>query len=355
MKQNQLRVPKSGGRRQAPARQPLKHYTLVHWRLLIFLLFIIIQTPSTHAQQIAQTDWKADSSTRADTRAKFNELYILNSEIGFLTFGEQGHPDKRQYILNGNIVPHYYVFPRHWKVNFVLTPQVMVRIIANQNSLPVRTPSYLPGGNFYFNISKQHDAINYRYMNIGAFHHSNGQDGNPLDENGEVNLYNGNFSTNFLLIGYNRGYRTEGHNTYIKLELELHSGLANWAYEPAFDGRLSKLRLNWRWARSINTYIPRKNFLQFFSEQFNERQADAEEEKTRLVVDGMIALDDLTVDWNQRFNIEVKYYVKFRGSENTSFFASFGYRGHDKYNVYFSQPYPYFGVGMAAGNGFVFR
>ncbi len=288
---------------------------------------------------------------------------MLNSEIGYITFFEQGHPDGRQYILNGNIVPHYYVFPRHWKVNFVLTPQVIVRIIANQNSLPVRTPSFIPGGNFYFNISQDRDSVRYKYMNVGAFHHSNGQDGPPLNSDGSINLYNGNFSTNYLVIGLNWGRNANNRNDYKKIELELHSGLLKIGDEPAYRDRFGKARINFHLARSINGYVKRKNLDEFlgvkkfytYKQRTSSKARHPSEEHTRLVIDGTIVLDNIRATWNQHFNIEFKYYVKFQGSENTSAFLSFGYRGVDKYNVYFCEPYPYIGVGIAASNSFFYN
>ncbi|RYF86457.1 MAG: hypothetical protein EOO00_13215, partial [Chitinophagaceae bacterium] len=67
----------------------------------------------------------------------YSQLYVLNSDIGDITFFDQGHPDNRQYILNSNIIPNFYVTPRKWAFNVVLTPIVRVRILANQKSLPV--------------------------------------------------------------------------------------------------------------------------------------------------------------------------------------------------------------------------
>lgn len=73
-------------------------------------IVLILMAHVAGSQVIDSAQWKTDSIRRI-TRAKFNDLYILNSELSNITFGEQGHPQGRQYILNGNIVPHYYCFP----------------------------------------------------------------------------------------------------------------------------------------------------------------------------------------------------------------------------------------------------
>ncbi|RYY09037.1 MAG: hypothetical protein EOO04_39045, partial [Chitinophagaceae bacterium] len=271
-------------------------------------------------------------------------------DIGDITFFDQGHPDKRQYILNSNIVPNFYVTPRKWAFNVVLTPIVRVRILANQKSLPVRTPSFNPGGQIYFPIDRTR-LTNYKYIGIGYYHHSNGQDGPPLDSAGNPNLYNGNFVTNYLVANYHFGKISERQNNYFRIGIEAHTGLLKTGDEPAYRDRFGKFRINYHWAYTKFARI----IHQMMAGTPQQRNEITDEERYRTVVTGMFIIDDIKAKWNQYFNIELKYYRKIQGSENTAFFGSLGYMGHDYYNIYFYQPYPFIRVGLAASNAFFYN
>ncbi|RYF97220.1 MAG: hypothetical protein EOO00_00755 [Chitinophagaceae bacterium] len=280
----------------------------------------------------------------------YSQLYVLNSDIGDISFFDQGHPDKRQYILNTNIIPNFYITPRKWRFNIVLTPVVRARIIANQKSLPVRTPSFNPGGQIYFPIDRT-KLTDYKYLSIGYYHHSNGQDGSPLDSLGNPNLYNGNFVTNYLIANYHLGKITTKQNNYLRLGLELHSGLVKTGDEPAYRDLFGKLRVNYHYAYTRFARIVNKRT----RNAVPQSSEITEEEKYRLVISGMFIVDNITAKWNQYFNVEVKYYRKIQGSENAAFFGSVGYMGHDYYNVYFYQPYPFVRIGIAASNAFLYN
>lgn len=86
-----------------------------------------------------------------------------------------------------------------------IEPSINVRIFRNEvtdqfgdSSLPVRTPSYIPGASIYFSHIKfwrsetQNKNWNF-YGHFKAYHHSDGQDGAHFDSLGLVNRYNGDF------------------------------------------------------------------------------------------------------------------------------------------------------------------
>jgi hypothetical protein len=280
----------------------------------------------------------------------YSQLYVLNSDIGDITFFDQGHPDKRQYIVNANIIPNFYITPRKWRFNVVLTPIVRVRIIANQKSLPVRTPSFNPGGQIYFPLDRT-KLTDYKYLSVGYYHHSNGQDGPALDSAGNPNLYNGNFVTNYIVANYHFGKITNRQNNYLRLGLEAHTGLVKTGDEPAYRDRFGKFRLNYHYAYTRFARIVNK----LMRGNVQERTEVTEEEKYRVVISGMFILENIDAKWNQYFNLELKYYRKIQGSENAAFFGSVGYMGHDYYNIYFYQPYPFIRIGLAASNAFFYN
>ena len=89
---------------------------------------------------------------------------------------------------------------------------VPVRIGVRQfddNSLPVRTPSFNPGLRTYLWWNTNHTAPLY-YASIGLHHYSNGQDGEALMPDGTVNTRTGSFSTNYVEIAAHMLRKTEG-------------------------------------------------------------------------------------------------------------------------------------------------
>ncbi len=316
----------------------------------LFLVLIFMATELMLFAQDGTGPFRKDVVTRKKINSKFNELYMQNSEIGYLTFPytQQGSP--YDYLLTRYIVPHYYVFPTDWRIGLVITPAMRVRIIDGP-SKPERTPSYIPGGTFYFKLNR--DTAHYKYLSVAIFHHSNGQDGAPLNPDGSINLINGNFGTNFIEVGLNFGSQTDTKNRYFKLGLEAHSGLIETWDEPAFRGRYGNLRVNYK--MSGTKYIT--HFADFVkTKAFKKPTTKKTQELWRTVFEGMVIVDpNVSLDWYKMFNAELKVYRKIGNSPNTSWFFSAGYLGQDYYNVYFEQNYPVVRFGLAAGSSFFQR
>jgi len=316
---------------------------------VILILMAVLQ--NSWAQKVKRSDFRKDKELRYSVNSLFNDFYIQNSDIGYLTFPYCEYGSELTYWLTGYIAPHYYLFPKYWRVGLIITPQLYIRVI-NDKSSPVRTPSYLPGGTLFFKLSL--DTIRYKYLSLAIFHHSNGQDGPPLNPDGSINTYNGNFGTNYVEGSLNFGNRRAKGNRYFKLGLEAHTGLLAYGDEPAYRERYAKMRVNVKYAGSdyatrIIKYVWKK--------QTPPTLTVTNEELWRTVFEGMYIVDPdfKNVVWYRKFNAELKVYRKIRGSENTSWFFSAGYLGYDYYNVYFEKHYPIFRFGLAAGNSFFNR
>lgn len=90
--------------------------------------------------------------------------------------------------FKGNLIPNFYIrISKNSHLMSVFTPQIIIRMY-QEESFPVRTPSYMPEISVYFLISPQSEI-----RTVSAFgklvHHSNSQDGD--------------FSTNCLELGIN--------------------------------------------------------------------------------------------------------------------------------------------------------
>jgi len=296
--------------------------------------------------QVSRQDFRNDLEIRHKVNSDFNELYLQNSDIGFVTFPYTQVGMNKYTMLTANLTPHYFVFPKHWRIGLTLTPQIRIRIW-DDVSYPIKTPSFIPHATLFFklNLNKQ----SYKYLSLNLAHHSNGQDGAPLNPDGTINLVNGNFATNYVEAALNMGSEKADGNHYYKIGLEVHSGLFDILDEPAYRDKYGHIRINLRTSGSkyINI-LTRKIF-----KKRNEDPTVYKQEKWRTVFEGMYILDkNIDINWYQRFNAELKVYRKIKNSPNTAWFISAGYLGHDYYNVYFLHSYPIMRFGLAAGTGF---
>ena len=323
-------------------------------KFTLFSFAVLLIASSITAQKVTRKEFRTDQTVRAKTNSQFSDLYIQNSEIGYLTmpYTQLGSGDS--YILTGNIVPHYYVFPKNWRVAMVISPQIRMRIL-QQESWPIRTPSYLPSAAMFVKLNINPEK--YKYLSFKYTHHSNGQDGIALNTAGDIesiNIRTGNFNTNFAEVALNFGKQNEiSGNRYFKIGLEAHSGLIEDFDEEALRKFFPQARLNIRIADSDNMV----KFINVVTRSLN-RPVESSQELWRVVLDGMFVLDkfipasEYEGEWYRNFNAEMKVYRKIKNSPNTSFFFSAGYIGHDYYNIYFRDYYPVFRLGLAAGNSF---
>ncbi len=117
-------------------------------------------------------------------------------------------------FFEANLAPYYIMFKgrdmqRDWlkRLSVVFEPQMTFRIyLVKAQSYPVRPPNFHPKFHFNYFIHKKLEPFTtrFQYLTLTIAHLSNGQP-RPffLDPDKRiVNLRNGNFSTNYLRLGY---------------------------------------------------------------------------------------------------------------------------------------------------------
>jgi len=223
-------------------------------------------------------------------------------------------------IFEANISPSFIIRQRKdSRLMGVLTAQIIIRMY-NEESLPVRTPSYMPQITAYYLLNDKR-APN-KHTIFGKFaHHSNGQDGEFYDENGDINLISGNFSTNFMEFGYIFNNHSAKYNAekFFKTSLEIHP--QSWMFDE-IRGMYSGLR----WHNTFSAFkIPIGN-------SDSEKRA-----QISLKVETMIMLDDIN-GWStfesDRLNGSLTFYYHPKFLEEIGFFVQY-YHGMDYYNIYF--------------------
>lgn len=381
-----------------------------HLTYLLSVVLVGVYTPVAGKQRMRFIELASVSDTGlsiADAKKYRNyvykKLYRWNGLQNYLNppFTEWHIGDRtthRNYILSGDINPHFFLF-NDLKGSFAIdfTPRYTVRILRNKSysprdhqlaswdrSLPVRTPSYLPGGTFYFadpwlnrstleqfsQLEYRDDRfLPYRYYSLSLFHHSNGQDGRNDDPtrppNRVFNIYNGNFSVNLIAeAGITWGYWKKGGRTLIA---ELRSGAANkhtWDRVPSWYVGIEHVVIPGEPGLKCNCYSLAKLHLRrqwIDVTHYNNLNTlslipDSQYEKQRFIVDVSLGSNKYIGagprSWHLWPNIEFRYhagsYEIFRSSTTSAFIAA-GYRSQDIYNVYLEDSYPFVQVGLVMG------
>jgi hypothetical protein len=223
-------------------------------------------------------------------------------------------------IFEANISPSFVIRERKdSRLMGVLTAQIIIRMY-NEESLPVRTPSYMPQISVYYLLGDKYaDKKNTIFGRMA--HHSNGQEGDFYDENGDVNLRSGNFSTNFIELGYIHTSYSKKLNAvrFFKTSLEMHP--QSWMFEE-----LRGLYSGFRWHNTFTAFkIPVGN---------NEKDKRA---SISLKLETIWMADDIN-NWNtfdlNRLNAGITFYYHPKFLSEIGFFVQY-YHGLDYYNIYF--------------------
>ena len=321
----------------------------------------------------AQTDTLPfHSRAQRDTFNKINEKRTSNTVFAHQTlnysplsyacppFFDLGSP-KKYYILSGDIIPEFIIASSKIPVVLQLTARYKVRVFHNNiaagdSSFPVRTPSFMPGATLYIPLDLINGTTpNIRYLGLAYFHHSNGQDGPEFKNDGSFNLYNGNFSTNYIEPSFHfrrrkytgvidsakfqvpeRNYR----DWYGNVGLEIHFNT-----DPVLKSSYGNQRVNFQlgYMSVINYWNqykghPLRDY--YYGENY------------RIVFNATIIAGDRDHGLsaiNKRINADLNYYWRIRGSPNTSLFVSSGYSGSDTYNIYYANSYFFIRAGIALG------
>jgi len=225
--------------------------------------------------------------------------------------------------FEGNIIPNFMIRKsKNSRLMGVLTPQIILRMY-REESMPVRTPSYMPQIAVYYKLTNKPKKDQYTLF--GRFvHHSNGQDGDFYLSDGEINLLTGNFATNYLEFGvvnnhYNKNLRAV---QFYSTSLEYHP--TGWSIEE-LDGIYSMLR----WHNGFSIYkIP-----------LGKQNADKKRAQISLKAEAMWMFGEVN-DWQtfslDRLNVNLTFYYHPKFMEDIGLFVQV-YNGMDYYNIYFNR------------------
>ncbi len=283
-------------------------------KLILIALFVFLTTYILQAQAIKDSIPTPSLSLEKIAQANQGESYVtLPVDIGNL----------EPLLFEANISPNFIVRERKdSRLMAVLTAQIILRMY-DKPSNPIKTPSYLPQMTLYY-LTGEKSAVDKLVLFGKLAHHSNGQDGDFYDHNGNINLKSGSFSTNYIETGFLRSYYNERFSTmiFLKSSLEMHpkSSMIEELY-----GQYSALRLH-------NNFLVYK--LPFGSNYKNEQKANfSMKVETSWMLDSINDWDLITA---KRLNASLIFYYHPKFLEDIGFFVQF-YHGSDYYNIYFQR------------------
>ncbi len=280
-------------------------------KLSYFLITLFVFLSSV--QLIAQEDSIYIPEIELTTISQVN---IGNSYITFPT--DIGNIESLWF--EANLTPSFYIRKsKNARLMGVLTAQIIIRMF-QEESYPVRTPSYMPQVTVYYKLRSKTNACS-----LSAFaklaHHSNGQDGDFYLETGDINLKTGNFSTNYTEFGLIKTNFNKKRNAaqFFSSSFEFHfPGLTI----DELDGQYSL----YRW----------HNIFSIFKLPENKNK---KREKASISLKGELTwLFGNMYDWNaldaNRINLKFTFFYHPKFLEDIGFFTQF-YHGQDYYNIYF--------------------
>lgn len=266
--------------------------------------------------------WQAPAQGVTDSLPQFNLAKIaqVNQGDSFITFPTD-IGNLEPLMFEANVNPSFVVRKRQdSRLMAVLTAQITIRMY-NEESYPVKTPSYIPQISAYYAVSAKNSAEQSTlFVKLG--HHSNGQDGSFYDADGNINLQTGNFATNFFEMGWLKTAYSSNLKAQkiFKTSLEVHP--RSWMLQE-LHGQYSGLR----WHNAFLAYKlpvkmgPRGSIKANFS----------------LKAETTWSLDSL-YDWDtfniKRLNASITFYYHPKFLEDIGFFVRY-YHGMDYYNIYF--------------------
>jgi len=247
---------------------------------------------------------------------ELKKIALVNQTDSYITFPTD-IGNIAPLMFEANISPSFIIRQRKdSRLMAVLTSQIIFRMY-NEDSYPVRTPSYIPQISFYYLVDDHLPTSKLTIFGRLA-HHSNGQDGDFYNEDGAINLLAGNFATNYFEVGVIKAIQNKRLNAiqFFKSSFEVHP--KEWMLED-----LHGMYSGFRWHNSFTAFKLTKNKNPDFS----------------LKVSTMYMLDSIN-NWNfidiKRLNASLTFYYHPKFLDQIGFFVQF-YHGRDYYNIYFDE------------------
>jgi hypothetical protein len=303
--------------------QPGRNSVRLFWAILCLIAAASADAQNAPGAAAGQAEQKQPPITQEIATA---DIVRANLETSYLAhpFSIRGLPS---LIFECSLTPHFFVNQKSWPLAIVLTPKVVLRMF-NEESTPVRSPSFMPRIAAYFWFQQTVRGTPTFYGSVTLSHHSNGQAGPFFNEDGSINHEDGSFSTNYFeFTVYATGF-TKQVLGWSSLGLQWHPGFNE---DPELRGRYGLLRLNF--ASTLVADLP-------FHGQVNLRIS-------AILDDFQTSSENEFVQALERFPLSVSYSMTVPGID-LGVYAGY-YVGHDYYNIFFDELIHVIQLGISGG------
>lgn len=285
----------------------------------------------------------ANSQGLSKDSALFESAFSVFREPSYISvLGGVGNIEP--LLFEADIVPYFMLsLNENNKWGIELSPRFVLRMY-NQESFPVRTPSFMPRATFFYKISKKNIHGKTAFTYFSWCHHSNGQDGSFLNSDSTaINTLSGNFSTNMIEGGVfishpDRRFPKAAIN-YVKLSAVYH-------YYQARELRALYGRV--RMFSDFQSTLNLSKLLKIFGNT-SDNPTIHNVLLSQSIRIGYIAGNMGDVDAFDSKRLVFRYTVAFKPSflNDVTLFAQY-YYGQDYYNIYFFRTLKVLRFGLAA-------
>ena len=234
--------------------------------------------------------------------------------------------------FEANLIPNFYIRVREdSRLMGVFTPQIIIRMY-QEESFPVRTPSYIPQMTVYYLLSSK-TSVNSLSLFGKLAHHSNGQDGDFYLENGNNNLKTGNFATNYYELGL---IKTKYNTRFNAVQF---FGTSVEIYPPKLTiEELHEIYSLYRW----NTIFSIFKIPSDVNQNTKKHASISIKGQTTWMFGDLNNWDSFSLN---RLNLSLTFYYHPKFLEDVGLFAQI-YHGMDYYNIYFNHQINVFRLGI---------
>jgi len=242
----------------------------------------------------------------------------VNQGESYITFPTDiGNTDPLWFEANLN--PDFYIrTSKNARLIGVLTPQVIIRMY-QEESFPVRTPSYMPQITAYYRFSSL-EKVNTFSTFFKIAHHSNGQADDFYLADGKINTESGNFSTNYTEFGIIKTNYNKRFDAYqfFSTSFQVH-------FKDLTPDELIGLYSLYRWNTQFSVFKKSKKNI--------KKSSISLKGKTTWMFDDINNWDSFSLD---RLSLSFTFFYHPKFLEDIGLFAQI-YHGMDYYNIYFNQ------------------
>ncbi len=277
---------------------------------LIFLMLGFVLISPGYGQQ------KPDTLSGIDMTI----IAQVNQGSSYLTFpADIGNIEPLWF--EGNLIPNFYIRQSaNARLMGVLTPQIIIRMY-QEESYPVRTPSYMPQITVYYFLKEHHKLGSVSVFGRLA-HHSNGQDSDFFLEDGSYNRTSGSFSTNYIEGGFISTRVCTRFNAH-----QFFKSSFGWHPESAISPELMGIYSRHRWHNSFSIFkLPAVH-----NSGKHQRPAFSVKGEFTWMFGNYNSLDAFSPE---RVNLSLTLYYHPDFLEDIGLFVQY-YHGSDYYNMYF--------------------